>query len=168
LLLREKRICGDIEYNGPAPTFVLPLIKSGCRNVIKTDQREMTQAFFHNVPRAIFLFLPMLALVMKLMYWHPRRYYIEHLLFFVHVHAFLFLLFSLVSVAEAFTSNRLSTWISVLVALYLLYYIFVAMRRVYGQGGLRTFAKFAVLVLAYLSGAVMMLALTSVYSVLTL
>lgn len=30
-----------------------------------------------------------------MMYWRPRRYYIEHLLFFVHNHAFIFALFGL-------------------------------------------------------------------------
>ena len=39
----------------------------------------------------MFVFLPLLALVMKLLYWRPRRYYVEHLLFLVHNHAFVFL-----------------------------------------------------------------------------
>ena len=45
----------------------------------------------HNIPRAMFMFLPLLALVMKLLYWRPKRYYVEHLLFLIHNHAFVFL-----------------------------------------------------------------------------
>jgi hypothetical protein len=165
---REKRVCGEVQYSGPAPSFVLPFARSVCHNVTNDNGREMAQAFIHNVPRALFLFLPLLAVVMKLMYWRPRRYYVEHLLFFVHVHAFLFLLFSLVWVVERVASKTLIGWLSIFTGIYLTYYIYAAMRRVYGQGRLRTFAKFAVLVFAYLFGAAMMLALTSVYSVLTL
>ena len=39
----------------------------------------------------MFVFLPLLALVMKLLYWRPKRFYVEHLLFLVHNHAFVFL-----------------------------------------------------------------------------
>ena len=44
-----------------------------------------------NIPKAMFVFLPLLALCMKLIYWRPRRYYVEHLLFMVHNHTFVFL-----------------------------------------------------------------------------
>ena len=43
------------------------------------------------MPRAMFMFLPLLAGVMMLIYWRPRHYYVEHLLLFVHNHAFVFL-----------------------------------------------------------------------------
>ena len=39
----------------------------------------------------MFIFLPLLAGLMMLMYWRPRHYYVEHLLLFVHNHAFVFL-----------------------------------------------------------------------------
>jgi hypothetical protein len=54
--------------------------------------RALREAFLHNLPRALFVFLPLLAGAMMLMYWWPRRYYVEHLLLFVHNHAFVFLL----------------------------------------------------------------------------
>jgi hypothetical protein len=86
----------------------------------------------------------------------------------VHVHAFLFLMFSLIWVVEGFAPKNLVVWISTLTFIYLPYYIFAAMRRVYEQGRLRTFAKFVVLGFTYLFGASLLLALTSIYSVLTL
>jgi hypothetical protein len=49
--------------------------------------------------------------------------------------------------------------------LYLPYYLFVSMRRVYGQGRLRTFAKLAVLAAAYVFGGALTLAFTGLYSV---
>ena len=39
----------------------------------------------------MFVFLPLLAWLMMLMYWRPRHYYVEHLLLFMHNHAFVFL-----------------------------------------------------------------------------
>ena len=49
------------------------------------------QALTHNVPRGMFVFLPVFALLMMLMYWRPRRYYVEHLLLLVHDQTFVFL-----------------------------------------------------------------------------
>ena len=49
----------------------------------------------------MFVFLPLLALVMKLMYWRPKRYYVEHLLFLVHNHAFVFLALAIVGLLQA-------------------------------------------------------------------
>jgi len=36
--------------------------------------RTISEALMHNLPRAMFIFHPALAAVMKLMYWRPRRY----------------------------------------------------------------------------------------------
>ncbi len=44
----------------------------------------------------MFIFLPLVAFVHMLMYWRPRHRYAEHLLFFLHLHAFFF---SLMTVA---------------------------------------------------------------------
>ena len=54
----------------------------------------------HNIPRAMFVFLPLLALSMKPLYWRPKRYYVEHLLFLIHNHAFVFLVLALTALLD--------------------------------------------------------------------
>jgi len=104
---------------------------------------------------------------MKLMYW--RRYYVEHLLFFIHNHAFTFVLFTLFMLAMAITSW---TWLIVLyVLVVLLYppvYTYRAMRRVYPQRRWITRLKFIALACVYLVFVVAIAIFTSVYSLLTL
>ena len=67
--------------------------------------KALLEAIVHNIPRAMFVFLPLLALVMKLMYWRPKRYYVEHLLFLVHNHAFVFLALTIVGCSGIFPSS---------------------------------------------------------------
>ncbi len=43
---------------------------------------RLDEAAEHNLERAMFLLLPLLALVMKPLYLRPPRHYVEHLLFF--------------------------------------------------------------------------------------
>ena len=75
----------------PAPTRTTPSSQAACAKIAEDSGAELGKSVVHNIPRAMFVFLPLLALVMKLLYWRPKRYYVEHLLFLIHNHAFVFL-----------------------------------------------------------------------------
>jgi Protein of unknown function (DUF3667) len=164
---REQRLCGNANYDGPWSKQLQPVFASACRKAVADDGRELRVAFLHNVPRAMFVFLPLLAGVMMLLYWRPRHYYVEHLLLLVHNHACVFLTTMLAWVA-AKLAHPVAGFIQFAVVAYLSWYIFRSMRVAYGQGRLLTGAKFVVLALSYMLFGVLMLALTSVYSVLML
>ena len=98
-----------------------------------------------------------MALVLKVLYPLSRRYYVEHLLFFVHFHAFFFLLLTLqILFARLAAAIRIpesfSTLVLVIASFYVPVYLFIAMRRVYGQGRLITTVKYIGLTIAYLIG----------------
>jgi len=128
---------------------------------------SLVESFYHNLPLALFLLLPILALAMRLMYW--RRYYVEHLLFFIHNHAFTFVLFTLFTLFMAITSWG---WlIGLYIAIVVLYppvYTYRAMCRVYAQGKWVTRLKFVVLACMYVVFVVALAIVTSLYSLLTL
>jgi hypothetical protein len=165
---RAERLCAShASYDGPWQQRIQPAAHRACVRMIGDNFRSLQEAFMHNLPRAMFLFVPILAGAMMLMYWRPRHYYLEHLLLFVHNHAFVFLLLLLAGVASALLP-RLATWISWAVALYIAWYAYRSMRVVYGQGRGLTFVKLGLLSLFYLVSGSLMLALLSVYSALTL
>jgi hypothetical protein len=134
---------------------------------VADDGRELQVAFLHNLPRAMFVFLPLLAGVMMLLYWRPRHYYVEHLLLLVHNHGCVFLV-TMLAWALAKLAHPLAAAIQFAVFVYLAWYIFRSMRVAYRQGRWLTGAKFVALALSYMVFGVIMLALTSVYSVLML
>ena len=138
-----------------------------CRRVVEDSGRSLRESFLHNLPRAMFLFLPLLAGAMMLMYWRPRHYYVEHLLLFVHNHAFAFVVLLLAAALSAllpFTAG----WVRFVLWLYMPWYVYRSMRVVYGQGRWLTLGKLLVLSLFYLLSGVLMIALTTAYSYLTL
>jgi hypothetical protein len=104
---------------------------------------------------------------MMVIYWFPARFYVEHLLFFVHNHAFVFLFFSVLWLASLLAPESVMDVLAPVACCYIPVYLFLSMRRVYGQGRLLTLTKFVVLSFAYLFFSVLMLVLISVYSVLT-
>jgi uncharacterized membrane-anchored protein len=145
----------------------LSVFRASCEKSAADGGRGVTEAFTHNLPKAIFLAAPLLALVMKPLYRRPRRYYVEHVLFLLHDHAFIYLLLALFTIAAAVVQiDLLVVTLATGVGIYIPYYYFVAMRRVYGQSGKCTAGKLAVLFLAYLATALVALIVTGLYSVL--
>jgi len=66
-----------------------------CERVLADDGRALFGKLRDNVPVALFVLLPLMALVLKIAYPLSKRYYVEHLLFVVHYHAFVFLMLTL-------------------------------------------------------------------------
>ena len=163
---RAERVCADANYSGPGAGTFQPLLKQGCHKTVVDGGRELQQAFLHNVPRAMFIFLPLLAGLMMLMYWRPRRYYVEHLLLFVHNHAFVFLVAGVVLLLSKLVPRV--PGVNLAIFLYFAWYMYRSMRLVYRQGRLLTMSKLALLAFFYLLFAASMIAATSVYSVLML
>ena len=128
-----------------------------CERIMVDDGRAFAREIIDNVPAALIVLLPLMAFVLKILYPLSRRYYVEHLLFFVHYHAFFFLLLTLqilfgriaglLGVPEAIV-----VLVIVIASFYIPIYLFVAMRRVYGQGRFVTFLKYLILLVAYLTG----------------
>ena len=59
-----------------------------CRKVTADSGESLERAAVDNVPIMMVIFIPVLALVMKLLYPFSKRYYVEHIVFFLHYHAF--------------------------------------------------------------------------------
>jgi hypothetical protein len=159
--------CKLINYNGLWQSTIRPMMYRSCVQATEDHGRSLLQSFLHNLPRAMFLFLPLLAAVMMLLYWHPRHYYVEHLLFCVHNHAFAFLAVVLAAALSALLpfAAPLFGWIT---TLYIAWYVYRSMRVMYGQGRMRTVAKLAVLSFVYLVAGSLMVAATALYAFVTL
>lgn len=158
----------EFDLDAPSLEWLEPRLKRGCLRLSAEGGTELLgRAFMANVPRMLFLFLPIIAFVMMLMYWMPRRYYVEHLLFFVHNHSFAFLLFMLVMLVTAPLSEGLGGLLTFAAFVYAVWYLFRSMRVVYGQGRSLTLAKYVSLALVYLVLGSFLTALTFVYSVAT-
>jgi hypothetical protein len=162
---RANRICSDFQFIGSKQGLVDgPAL---CRKIVGDNGHELVQALYHNIPRALILLLPLLALTMRLMY--VRRHYVEHLLFFVHTHAFAFVFLAVYLLIVRFVPYKSVENIATLVMLLgLPYYTYCAMLRVYQQGKWLTRAKFSVLALSYFVLGVIMTVLLSLYTAVTL
>src|SRR5882672_9037025 len=156
---RAVRICHERLSPGPWEGWagrLEPAMRNACVRMVEDNGRSLQESFLHNLPRAMFLFLPLLAGAMMLMYWWPQRYYVEHLLLFVHNHAFVFLIVMLAWGVGALLPVA-ARWVDRAVFLYILWYLYRSMRVAYGQGRGLTVVKLVLLCFFYLvCGSVML------------
>ena len=162
--------CSDVTTNFHLGSYqLLPRLQAACRNIRADSGREFSERLVHNLGRALFVFLPLMAALMKLLYWRPRRNYLEHLLLLIHNHSFAFLMMSIYTLATHWiTSGNVIGVLFLLATWYLLRYLYRSMKTVYGQSSLLTFLKFSVLGCAYLLCGAFMAIVTAFYSAATL
>jgi Protein of unknown function (DUF3667) len=162
-----EKACANLNYSGPWEERVQPTLRESCLRVVSEHGHGVREAFLHNLPKAFFLLLPILALVMKPLYRRPPRYFVEHLLLLLHNHAFAFLTLALFIVADMLIpGDAVSGPLLFAIACYVPYYYYRGMRRVYREGTARTLGKLTVLSLAYWVLAGVVLVATAIYSVL--
>jgi Protein of unknown function (DUF3667) len=100
------------------------------------------------IPRVLFLLLPLYALLLAVFYWRQRRkfYFVDHLIFSLSVHTFLFVLL----VVDVGLAQIMSDSIVIFLTLIALgIYIFIAMKRFYEQGWFWTTTKFVLVSFVY-------------------
>jgi hypothetical protein len=147
-------------------------MKRACDRIVADQGKTFMRQLVDNIPRMLVFFLPVIAFVMKPLYFGSRRYYVEHLLFFVHYHSFAFMALSVYLVidrlAEVFEGWGLVKGITIAVLwIYIPYYLFRALRVVYGQRRVVTLAKYIILFFTYLFGLTFILIIGVAYTALT-
>jgi hypothetical protein len=90
---------------------------------------------------AYFILLPIFALILKLFYIRQRHYYLKHLIFSIHLHSFIFIVFILI-VALYMIWSGISNWISTVLIFTIPVYVILAQRNFYSQTWLKVFLKF--------------------------
>ncbi|MBI5069280.1 MAG: DUF3667 domain-containing protein [Deltaproteobacteria bacterium] len=148
-----EKACEGIEVTG-SPRIQAALIEA-CKRNVGDRGRTLYRTVVANIPRMMFVFLPLMALFLKAVYWRPRRYYVEHLVFFLHAHAALFLVAIAAMAVRTLARWTGLGWLGGLAAFagwaYATWYVWRALRIYYGQGKLLTALKFFALGVAYLT-----------------
>lgn len=126
------------------------------------------------LPGTMFVLLPLVALLLKLWYLFAKKYYVEHLIFALHNHAFIFVTFIvmlLLSVVSEwyepggegpFTSGV--EWVKIVMMVWIPLYMLLSLKRVYQQGWGLTLAKFSAVGITYLMLLAFVTAFVSVLS----
>lgn len=106
------------------------------------DVVEMLKAgMLANFPYALFLMLPLFALMTKLLYFRRGMYFGEHVVYALHVHAFTFFVLLFKAILPRYVGDT--------VLLSAMVYYFIAMQRFFGGRWWATTLRYALVATAY-------------------
>lgn len=106
-----------------------------------------------NIPTMMLFCVPLFAFVLKLLYVRQRRFYIEHLVYALHIHTFAYLgvvVIVLLAMAAERSLPQVRGLIIGVLCLSLIVQVFLSIRRVYRQSWFFTAFKFFLGGIAYL------------------
>ena len=129
-----------------------------------TKVRFFIETLRDNIPTMMLFCIPLFALVLKILYLRQGRFYIEHLVYALHIHSFFYLALLVISLTELATKRWLPAlpsltgilWLAIVVQ------VFLSIRQVYRQSWFMTTFKFFFGGLIYLFVLVVALAITAV------
>jgi hypothetical protein len=127
-----------------------------------------TEALMHSLPQMLWISLPLLALILKLMYVRRKQfYYVSHVIFSIHLYVFLFIAQLIVlSISKLNKTLDLGflNLISTILVLGLFVYEYLALKNFYSQGWIKTFFKFLLINISYIIMLVLLFAFFGVFS----
>jgi hypothetical protein len=165
--------CNEVKFSFSGHPEWDTRLQHACLEIVRDNGNNLMHVAFATMSKAMFIFLPLVAFLHMLLYWRPRHRYAEHLLFFVHLHAFYFsvaILF-LIATNAAHAWPRLDGAMGIVQALLgwsLPVYTVMAMRRVFQRNWKRTIFNGAALFLVYMVVFGMTVAGVFVYALLQL
>jgi hypothetical protein len=148
-----------------APAPLRPLVRRYVRREAALNAMPPREAvrivyggLLGNVSAVLFVLVPAFALLLKAL--HPRRLYVEHFVFMLHLHTAAFL----AALIPLLVAVR---WMVGVFGLWFAAYLYLALRRVYRRGRLATAAGWSVMAAGYLLAIVAVLLAVIFLTVLT-
>ena len=111
-----------------------------------TNLQLFVKTLISNLPYMMLCCIPLFALVLKILYIRRKIFYIDHLIYALHIHSFAYLATILIILAtiglSSVASGASAGWIIALLWITFAAQILLSIRRVYGQGWFISIFKF--------------------------
>ena len=146
----------------------------------KNTQSEIIEKFIssftHNLPKVLFVFMPIFALSLWLFHNKKRWYYFDHGIFTLHYFSFLLLIFLLLFLINKgltpFSESSLVSFIQIVINFigigWMIYYFYPAHHRFYGETRLISFIKSSLLFFINFVLIIIILSIFAIYTFINL
>ncbi len=151
---KQQELIKACELINPENASLRDDLRAACKRAAQDTGRTLGRVFVETLPKTMFLFLPVVALALYLLFFRARRYYVEHLVFALHFQTAMFLFFG-VGIALQMLGDRLralddtADYLCWALAGYMVWYSWRSLRVVYGQGRFWTAFKLWMFGFAY-------------------
>jgi len=106
----------------------------------------------HNTPKLMFVLVPLFALILMIAFRNNKKYYVEHLIYAIHVHCYFFLFSAIILLIQLILPdswNIVSSLLDTLLFFYTAWYIYRSLRNIYQRSRWRTVSKMIGVFISY-------------------
>jgi len=160
--------CGELKYNGPGGLQLEPRLQAACQRMIDDNGADFGDALLRALPKAMFVLLPLFALLMMPFYLRPLRLYVEHLIFLVHNHSAVFMALSINMILDAALPALVANWLPLLLFIFLAWYCWRSIKNFYADSTAWSAFKFGTMGFLYVVIAGFVLAFTGIAALLSI
>ena len=145
-------------------------LRHACEKALSDHGESLMHTAGSALPKAMFIFLPLIAFLHMWLYWWPRYRYAEHLLFFVHLQSFAFLTMTLITLLDALrehwtAASQVAGTLEAALGVYMPLYTLRAMQRVFRRRLINTLFKGLILFLFYIAALALTVAGVFIYAI---
>lgn len=129
---------------------------------------RIMEIFKHNIPKMMFLMLPLFALILFLLFRKKKLYYVEHFYHSVFLHSFFYISKLVFLIPSLLLPKSFEEIINVVFIIALGIYVYKSFRVVYEENGASTLFKLLLTVIFYLIFLLVLVVLNGIVSFLLL
>lgn len=116
--------------------------------------KAFRESLLHSLPQMLFISLPLLALLLKWLYFRRKEfYYVNHAIFSIHLYIFFFIALLIILSFDklgGMTGWSVFRYFNFALYLSMFFYTYKAMRKFYGQRRAKTIFKYGLLLFSFL------------------
>jgi hypothetical protein len=125
----------------------------------RANDKEVSRFILSNLSLAMFVLVPLFALLLKLFYFRRNKFYVAHLIHTIYLQSFAFVLFGVIAFLRWFEwigEDLFSLLLKICALLFAVYFI-ASFKRIYQQSWFKLLTKSLLLMMGYLLLSVLVL-----------
>lgn len=144
------------------------------KKTIKAEQTEfdlskkINETFKKNIPKMMFVILPIFALILSMFFRRKKLYYVEHFYHSVYLHSFFYLYMLLFGIIAYMCPEGWKTYIAIISLIGLVFYFYKSLIKVYEENAALTLLKIFFILILYFISLMILVILNALFSFLIL
>ena len=119
----------------------------------KNAKEMFVEGLKHNTPKMMFVMLPLFAFILSIAFWKNKKFYVEHVIYAIHLHCFIFLFLAATIIIKLILPDswvEFKGWIDFATFIAIIYYVYRSLRVVYNRSRWRTVSKMVGVYIMYM------------------
>lgn len=129
---------------------------------------KINQTFKKNIPKMMFLILPIFAFILSMFFRKKKLYYVEHFYHSVYLHSFFYLFMLIMALIAYALPTELNIYISIISLTGVFVYFYKSLMRVYEENAVLTLVKILFVLILYFLALMILVLLNALISFLIL